>query len=148
MIGIIITGHGHFASGIKSSVHLISGEPEFFEAVDFTIEDTNVSLENNLLKAIDHLSDCSSIIIFTDLVGGSPFKISAELSVRLKGERNIQVVSGTNLGGVIETVLSRNFVDDVIILADSSLETAHDQLIRFDLGAVSKHEEVDTGDGI
>ena len=27
MIGIVVTGHGHFASGLTSSVELIGGKP-------------------------------------------------------------------------------------------------------------------------
>ena len=28
MIGLIVTGHGHFASGLTSSLKLIAGEPK------------------------------------------------------------------------------------------------------------------------
>ena len=76
MRGIIVTGHGNFATGISSSVQLIAGEQEYYKAVDFGSEDTPDMLKNNLRAAIEQLADCSEIIIFTDLIGGSPFKTS------------------------------------------------------------------------
>ena len=30
MIGLIITGHGNFATGIMSAVNLLAGKPEYF----------------------------------------------------------------------------------------------------------------------
>ena len=35
MIGIIITGHGRFASGMKSALEVIAGECENVKTVDF-----------------------------------------------------------------------------------------------------------------
>ena len=40
MIGIIVCGHGHFATGLTSSLHLIMGEQENYIAVDFPAGDT------------------------------------------------------------------------------------------------------------
>ena len=38
MIGIIVCGHGHFATGLTSSLHLIMGEQENYIAVDDAAE--------------------------------------------------------------------------------------------------------------
>lgn len=35
MLGIILTGHGHFATGLQSSIELIAGEQEKFIAINF-----------------------------------------------------------------------------------------------------------------
>ena len=35
MIGILVTGHGRFATGITSALELVLGKQEWFEAVDF-----------------------------------------------------------------------------------------------------------------
>ncbi len=40
MIGLIVTGHGNFATGITSSLRLIAGEPHDYQAVDFLPEDS------------------------------------------------------------------------------------------------------------
>ncbi|SJZ85703.1 PTS galactosamine/N-acetylgalactosamine transporter subunit IIA [Anaerorhabdus furcosa] len=144
MIGIIITGHGNFATGLTSSVKLIAGLPEKYEAVDFVQEDSVEDLENKLNAAIDNLKDCESIMMFTDLVGGSPFKTSVEIS--MKREEKIIVLGGTNLGMIIETSMARGFMEDAEALADMAVNTGKDQVIKY--AYVEKTEEIIDGDGI
>ncbi len=38
MIGIIVTGHGRFAQGLKSAIEVIAGEQRKFIAVNFEKE--------------------------------------------------------------------------------------------------------------
>ena len=38
MIGLIVTGHGNFATGLTSSLKLIAGDPQYYVAVDFPQE--------------------------------------------------------------------------------------------------------------
>ncbi len=131
MVGIIVTGHGNFATGLTSSVKLIAGMPDFYQTVDFVAEHSSNDLEANLTEAIEKLKDCEDgILIFTDLVGGSPFKISVELS--MKREEKIIVISGTNLGMLIETSMSRNFMEDIGALAQMAVNTGKEQVIRYE----------------
>ena len=66
MIGIVVTGHGHFASGLTSSVELIGGKPEHYHAVDFVQEDSTDDLEKKLEVAFASLKDCTDgILVFT-----------------------------------------------------------------------------------
>lgn len=142
MIGIIVTGHGNFASGVSSSVKLIAGLPEKYEQVDFLEEHGIEELSKNIEAAINKLNDCEGIIIFTDLVGGSPFKASVELSMKYK---NIAVLGGTNLGMLIETSMARNFIEDLDTLCNSAISTGKDQLIRYEF---VERVEVESEDGI
>ena len=98
---IIITGHGKFASGIKSSLNLIVGDYEFVKAVDFTEEKTPKDLKEEIKSLVNENID-KKICIFTDLVGGTPFKISSELSLENK---NIEVFCGTNLPMIVESTM-------------------------------------------
>lgn len=144
MIGIIVTGHGNFASGLTSSVKLIAGMPENYEAVDFVQEHSVADLEANLVKAIDKLKDCEDgILIFTDLVGGSPFKTAVELS--LKREEKIAVLSGTNLGMLMEISLSRSFIEDVDQLAQNAVNIGKEQVIRYEFKKVVDTDDFEDG---
>lgn len=148
MIGVIVTGHGNFATGLTSSVKLIAGSPENYVPVDFNQDKSTDDLERELREAIDLLkASCSGILIFTDLVGGSPFKVSAELSVELKDSVPIAVLSGTNLGMLVEGNMSRSFMEDLNDLADSLVETGKTQVIHYEFAAPA-HEEPEDGDGI
>ena len=128
MIGIILTGHGRFGEGLNSSLELIAGPQDFFKVVNFEHEPDE--LEKDLREAIDSLSDCEGIIVFTDLAGGSPFKISAVLAEE-KG--NIRVIVGTNLPMLMEVALTRNMENDLEALTELAVNTGKDQVYCFSM---------------
>lgn len=146
MIGMVVTGHGHFATGLTSSVQLIAGMPEKYVAVDFKDTDSTDDLEKNLVSAFEELKDCDSILVFSDLVGGSPFKVSVELSMKLQEQYKIVVVSGSNLGMLIEANMARTFIEDVNSLADMIINTGKDQVMKYEY--VERVEEENFEDGI
>ena len=75
MIGLLVTGHANFGTGITSSVNLIAGEQEAYKAVDFLPTYSTEDLTREITKALDELKDCEGVIIFTDLMGGTPFNV-------------------------------------------------------------------------
>ena len=133
MIGLIVTGHANFGSGITSSVNLIAGEQEAYKAVDFLPTYSTEDLTCELTKALDELKDCEGVIIFTDLMGGTPFNVSAQLG---HGKDNIRIVAGTNLPMLVEIVMSRKFMDDLDELVDSVLETGKEQVTKYEFKQV------------
>ncbi|MCH4206839.1 MAG: PTS fructose transporter subunit IIA [Solobacterium sp.] len=149
MIGIVVTGHGNFATGLTSSVKLIAGMPEKYVAVDFVQEDSTDDLTSHLKAAFEQLAGCEGgILVFTDLMGGSPFKMSVELSVALKDKYKIRVVTGTNLGMLIEANMSRGFMEDVDSLADMAIETGKQQLMKYVYTEHTAADEASDSDGI
>ena len=71
MIGLIVTGHGHFATGLKSALALLGGEPSDFVAVDFPDGDTTEDLAAKLTAALEELAGCEGVLVCCDLLGGS-----------------------------------------------------------------------------
>ena len=143
MVGILVTGHGNFATGLTSSVKLIAGMPDKYEVVDF-LESYGVDeLAAKLSEAMDRLSDCEGILVFSDLAGGSPFKTAVE--VGLTKQNRVEVLGGTNLGMLIEIGMARGFVEDMDTLVNMALNTGKDQVVRFEL---VKRQEVVDEDGI
>ncbi len=142
MVGLIVTGHGNFATGLISALNLIAGEQDDLIGVDFKAEYSTEILEEKLKKAISKL-DCEEILILSDLAGGSPFKIAAILS-QILGDKKIKVLSGTNLGMLIETSLCRvgMNLDEVVKFAENS---GKDSIKIFE---VREKEELDEEDGI
>ena len=96
---IIITGHNNFASGILSSLTMIAGAKDNVFAVDFLSDDNDESLESKYNKIIDENKD-SEILFACDLMGGTPFKVTSKLAFT---NNNYEVVTGINLGGLIDT---------------------------------------------
>ena len=97
-----------------------------------------------LSDAMDRLSDCEGILVFSDLAGGSPFKTAVE--VGLTKSNRVEVIAGTNLGMVIEISMARGFIEDVDALVDMAINTGKDQVVRFVMAA--PQEEDFDGDGI
>lgn len=145
MVGIIVTGHGNFASGILSSLKLIAGEQEKLLGVDFTDDDSTESLEVKLQEAIQDL-ECDEVLVLSDLAGGSPFKVSVMLSQKLSN-KNIRVISGTNLGMILETSLCRDGmgVDDLL---DFAINSGISSIKAFELKTVEEDDDVEELDGI
>ena len=133
MIGLLVTGHANFGTGITSSVNLIAGEQEAYKAVDFLPTDSTEDLTREITKALDELKDCEGVIIFTDLMGGTPFNVSAQIG---HGKENIRIVAGTNLPMLVEIVMSRKFMDNLDELVDSVLETGKEQVTKYEFKQV------------
>ncbi|MFV0479916.1 MAG: PTS galactosamine/N-acetylgalactosamine transporter subunit IIA [Anaerorhabdus sp.] len=142
MIGIIVTGHGNFATGVSSALHLITGQQENYETVDFVESDGVEDLRSNLKTAISKLEACETVLVFSDLVGGSPFKTAVEIS--LEESKKITVLGGTNLGMLIECVMSRNFIDDVQLIIQQGITAGKDQILKYEF-VERKEEEVEEG---
>ncbi|MEG2789455.1 MAG: PTS sugar transporter subunit IIA [Romboutsia sp.] len=97
---IIITGHGKFGSGLKTSLDLIVGNHNFVKPVDFTEEKSPEELKTEIEAFVKEAE--GNVYIFTDLIGGTPFKISSELTLNHK---NIEVLCGTNLPMLVESTM-------------------------------------------
>lgn len=135
MIGLVVTGHGNFATGLTSSLKLIAGEPKNYVAVDFLESYSVEDLERELNKAFDELKDCEGILVLSDLGGGSPFKTAVTIGFP-KG--NVEVVAGTNLPMLIEVNMGRQFVEDLNMLTEMALNTGKDQVVRYEFKPVEQ----------
>ena len=144
MIGLVVTGHANFGSGMTSSVNLIAGEQEAYQYVDFLPTYSTEDLAAELNKALDALKDCEGVIIFTDLMGGTPFNTAAQLG---RDRENVRILAGTNLPMLVEVVMSRKFMDDLDGLVDSLLQTGKEQVATFEFKQALQEEPGDE-DGI
>lgn len=106
MLGIIVTGHGNFATGMVSAVNLLAGGNPCVIPVDFDGTESEETLQRHLREAVDQLSGCSSILILTDILGGSPFKNAAVIKSAME---NCSVLYGTNLAMLVECVMRAQF---------------------------------------
>lgn len=142
MIGLLVTGHGNFGSGLTSSLNLIAGEQEHYQFVDFTKEVDE--LREDLTNAMEALKDCEGILVLSDLVGGSPFKTAVEVGFP---RGNVEVVGGTNLPMLVEISMTRKFMSDMSVkeLADAAVNTGKDQIVRYEFKPI---EQVISDDGI
>ncbi|MFR4977769.1 MAG: PTS galactosamine/N-acetylgalactosamine transporter subunit IIA [Butyricicoccus sp.] len=139
---MVVTGHANFASGMTSSVNLIAGEQEAYRYIDFLPTYSLEDLSRELTKAMDELKDCEGILVFADLMGGTPFKTAVEVGFP---RGNVNVLAGTNLPMLLEIVMSRKFIEDLEDLTQTALEVGAEGVARY---AFQKVEDVEPEDGI
>ncbi len=144
----IVSGHGHFASGLVSAAHLICGEKELFHVIEFAEGMTSEALSAQLREAIA-IDNPEQTVIFTDLLGGAPFREAALLAQSHPG---VQVVSGTNLQLLVEAALEQDAHQNAKQLLDSLIPKAREGLntLAASLAAAESGQKSDDGesDGI
>lgn len=140
MVGLLITGHGHFATGLGSSLKLITGNSENIELVDFEADHSTETLTENINKAMDRLSNCEGILVLSDLAGGSPFKCAVECKFA-RPEEKIEVIAGSNLPMIIEGSMMMGAYDCPLEMSEALIPTGKDYIVRFEL-----EEHVDDAD--
>lgn len=138
MTGIIVTGHGSFATGITSGLRLLAGEPQAYEAVDFLPEDSVDTLTEKLAGAAARLGECEGIMIYADLTGGSPFNVS--IRMKMEGTKPMEVIGGANLPVVLDSYLSRETAGDVKALAEAGLDAGRAAMVWFRAAADDDEE--------
>ena len=138
MFGIIVTGHGNFATGITSSLELIIGKQEQYVAVDFPQTDTKTELENKIRQAIELYKEEERILIFCDLLSGSPFNVSI---MEAMNDDRIRVIYGTNLGMLIEALMERMQGESFETVVADAIECGKAQIGIFDASAVDEDDD-------
>ncbi|MCI6811219.1 MAG: PTS sugar transporter subunit IIA [Lachnospiraceae bacterium] len=144
MVGILVTGHGHFATGLGSSLKLITGITENVALVDFEADHSTETLTDNISKAMDELKNCEGILVLSDLAGGSPFKCAVECKFA-RPEQKIEVIAGTNLPMLVEGGMMMGAFDCPREMADALIPTGKDYIVLFEL---EEHKDNTEEDGI
>lgn len=129
----IIVGHGLYGSGIQSTIELIAGKMKNVFAVDFTPEIT----PNRLKKELEvHCKKGEDIIIICDIIGGTPFKMAAEI---VANKQNVKTLAGVNVNGIMEGVLqSQKLSMDQII--NLMIETTRLTAKEFQVNAIVNNQ--------
>ncbi|SCL94171.1 PTS sugar transporter subunit IIA [Sporanaerobacter sp. PP17-6a] len=101
MVKLIITGHGRFSDGMLDGINFIMGIQKDIIKVEFN----NIDLEIYSNKIEDIIKNSKEgTLIFTDIIGGTPFRISTILGMKYD---NVYVVTGTNISMIIESIIKR-----------------------------------------
>lgn len=97
MTHLVITGHGSWASGVKSGLDMVAGENPAITAVDFTGD--TLALARRLKEVTDH---DQPLLIFCDLAGGTPFQTAA---LACRGRPDTRIITGASQPMLLEIAL-------------------------------------------
>ena len=144
MLGLLVTGHGHFATGLNSSLELIAGKQPNVALVDFEADHSVETLKENLANALDSLKECDGVLVLSDLPGGSPFKTAVELKYE-RLDQPIEVISGTNLPLLVASATMTSVFTSPLDLAEAMIPEGKDSIIRFELAPSVQEDEDEDG---
>ena len=104
MIGFLVVSHGDLAQGLRTAIEMIVGEKPDIKYAIFPPDESPDDFKEKVETELATLDLKSGVVIFSDLLGGTPFNICAKIA--LENER-IELISGFNLGMVIEAITVR-----------------------------------------
>ncbi|WP_019615646.1 PTS galactosamine/N-acetylgalactosamine transporter subunit IIA [Psychromonas ossibalaenae] len=133
MLGIIISGHGAFATGMHQAMLQIIGEQEQVVAIDFPVESSTQRLEQEFKTALEIVDSGHGVIFLTDLLGGTPFRVASTLSMECS---NAEVITGCNLQLIVEMMMDRNelstaeFREQALVCGHRGMTSLVDELAK------------------
>lgn len=104
MLGIVVSGHLNFATGMQSAVEAIAGKQEQLVFVDFLESMSTDELEAQLLAAAKEVDTGDGVLFLTDIYGGSP--TNRAINILLQNPQ-VEVVCGANLSMIVNAALER-----------------------------------------
>lgn len=143
MISILLTGHGRFSEGMVSGLEMIAGKQNALSNINFLESESTDILESKMRQTIsDLMTESDEVLIGCDLLGGSPFKVAASLSVELG---KISVVSGVNLPSVLEALFTREHCTSSDELAQKMIESDSGKINKFIMPVLTQKEDPQEG---
>ena len=112
MKGIVITSHGPMAQGILETSKLFFGEQPQIKACCLSAEDNPDDFVNVLKDAVKEVDTGDGVIVFCDMLFGSPCNCMARITAEDMESDKVQVITGVNLAMILQ-ILSVREANDV-----------------------------------
>lgn len=112
MIGIVIVTHGNLAEEFKSALQHVVGPQEKCVAISIGAEDDMEDRQQDILNAVKEVNSGSGVVIFTDMLGGTP----SNLSISVMDGTTVEVLAGVNLPMLIKlaSIRSESTLSDAV----------------------------------
>lgn len=129
MRGIIIASHGKFAEGMYDAIKMFSGELENFSYISLLPDQDLKSFIEELENKIDKVDSGDGVVVFCDLLYGTPSNIASSLLKEEKYKEKLEIISGINLATVLEYTNTRDEIFDrnkLLEVGKSSIASVND----------------------
>lgn len=136
MLKIFISSHGHFASGIKSSVEILAGAKPNVTVFDAYINQESV--QEHLDSFFETVGEDDQVLLLSDLYGGS---VNSVMYTYLT-KPNTTLVAGVNLALVLELSvresISKEELEELVEMSRTMMK-----VVEFDAGEATTEEQDD-----
>lgn len=144
MLTVVVTGHGHFATGMKSMLDLVLGGSEETCFIDFS---EGMSVQDLKRKFEEMYTQKKGNIVFLcDISGGTPFN-QASILMYEHGQ-NGGVIGGISIPLILEVLDARESSSDVQQILNQGRIAAHENIKIFGEENQSNDLSSDEEDGI
>lgn len=131
MVGILIVTHGKLAEGFAHSVNMIMGEQEQFQTIGLFPDSDLEKFKDVVKEGMESVDTGEGVLVFVDMFGASPCNFAAaNISEFLEDGKKVRVVTGCNLGMLIECINMRNFTESIETLYQAIIRTGKDGILE------------------
>lgn len=102
-VALMLMSHGDFATELMRSLEFIIGKQDNYDTLGVHLDDQIDDLRKQMFEKIDNLDTEAGLIVFTDIVSGTPMNLAGLLLER----DNVLLCSGMNLPVLLEVSLNR-----------------------------------------
>ena len=139
---VVLVSHGEFAPGLHKAVNMLAGEEREDVLSTSLINGMGADeFAENVKSVLSVVGAEDEIILFADIVGGSPLATTANVLMEMNLLGRTRMIGGMNLPLVLTCVLSKDD-EETSELIDELIEGAKDQIKEF-VVAVDDEEEED-----
>mgnify|MGYP004463962181 FL=1 len=102
-VALMLMSHGDFATELMRSLEFIIGKQDNYDTLGVHLDDQIDDLRKQMFEKIDNLDTEAGLIVFTDIVSGTPMNLAG----LLLEQDNVLLCSGMNLPVLLEVSLNR-----------------------------------------
>lgn len=111
---VLLVSHGEFAPGLHKAIEMLAGSAR--EDVLSTSLVNGMGADEfaeNVREILAKINEDDEIILFADIVGGSPLTTAANVIAEAGMIDRTVMVGGMSLPLVLSTILSKDFAEDI-----------------------------------
>ena len=138
---VVMVSHGEFAQGLRSAVRMMTGEREDMFSVSLKEDMGTNDFAEEFSKLAKNFGDEDEVLLFSDILSGSPFTTSLDLLNQKGMLARTMVFTGMNMPMVLTAVLMKDNLEGEdlkeVILSEGRMAVTF-----FDINAVKEEEEI------
>ena len=139
---VLLVSHGEFAPGLHKAIEMLAGSAR--EDVLSTSLKNGMGADEfaeNVKEVLANVRDDAEIVLFGDIVGGSPLTTAANVIAEMGFLNRTVMAGGMNLPLVLSTILTKDFADNLAEhVRNTMLPEAKEMIQEF---TVADNEESD-----